>query len=489
METSNHLHLDDRLLSAASFVRQGAVAADIGTDHAYLPVYLLQNKIARSAIASDINTGPLERAKASAERYGIRENITFCRSDGLQDIDLVSAGVTDIVICGMGGELIARILDASPYVRNADIHLILQPMTAADDLRAYLDQNGFAVLDEKLSAAAGKNYCCLLAVYDGVKRQSTPAELLLGKRTIEKREPLFEAYADEILHRLEKRINGLKKGALDASAEEACMREIRKILGGSGMTIETLHEKLTEKFPKTLSCSWDNDGIMVSPDTGAEVKKILVALDAAHEVITYARENGFDTVVTHHPMLFRGAKSVTHASLSGRRILDAAMGGISVISLHTRMDAGEDGVNDALVRALGLEPCGVFGDEDSPSLGRITVTDGMTGAALAELVKEKLGCASVRVTGDASKIIKKIGFCGGDGKDFLYPALYAGCDAYITGDSGYNMAQDAAEDGLLTIETGHYHSEAPVLEPLAALLEMLTGIKPEVYNSCAYRVL
>jgi len=255
------------------------------------------------------------------------------------------------------------------------------------------------------------------------------------------------------------------------------------------MTVFELHEKLTEKYPRTLSCSWDNDGIMVSADTSAEVKKILMALDGTAEVVSYARENGYDTVITHHPMIFKGVKSVTFGSLSGRRILDAALGGVSVISLHTRLDAGEDGVNDSLVRALGLEVTGTFGDDDAPTLGRIADTEPMSGSELAALVKEKLGCTFVRVTGDMTKTVTRIGFCGGDGKDFVYPALASGCSAYITGDSGYNMAEDAAEDGLLTIEVGHYHSESPVLAALSAFVSELTGIKPDIYDSCAYKII
>lgn len=487
-EEKNILHLDDRLASAASFVRPGAVVADIGTDHAYLPVYLLQNGIAAKAIASDINPGPLARAKASAERYSLTENISFCLSDGLAGIDLEKEGVTDIVLCGMGGELIARILDASDYTRKPGVRLILQPMTAADDLRKFLDANGFCVLDEKLSTVAGKTYCCIAATYDGIQRSSTPAQLLLGKCTVQKREPLFPQYAEEILHRLEKRINGLTKGGLDAYDEIECYNEIKKILEAPTMTVLELHEKLTESFPKSLSCTWDNDGIMVSPDTSAQVKKILVALDATAEVILYAKNNGFDTVVTHHPMLFKGTKSVTQATCSGRRILSAAMNGISVLSFHTRLDAGNGGVNDSLARAIGFETVETFGDDDAPTLGRIACTDGITGEELARLIKDKLHCPAVRVTGDRTKTVHRIGFCGGDGKDFVYPALYAECDAYVTGDSGYNMAEDAAEEGLLIIETGHYHSEAPVLAPLARLIEKLTGITPEIYDSCAYHI-
>lgn len=255
------------------------------------------------------------------------------------------------------------------------------------------------------------------------------------------------------------------------------------------MTIRELHDKLTERFPKNLSCAWDNDGIMVSPDTSAEVKKILIALDGTADVVTYALKNGYDTVITHHPMIFKGVKSVTHGSLSGRRILDAVLGGVSVLSFHTRLDAGENGVNDSLVRILGFEPCGSFGDDDAPTLGRIADVSPISGLDLARLVKEKLGCSSVRVTGDTDRIITRIGFCGGDGKEFVYPALASGCGAYITGDSGYNMAEDAAEEGLLTIEVGHYHSEAPVLAPLASAVCEITGITPDIYNSCAYKTI
>ena len=255
------------------------------------------------------------------------------------------------------------------------------------------------------------------------------------------------------------------------------------------MTVLELHNKLTEKFPRSLSCSWDNDGIMVSCDTSAEVKKILFALDATNAVIKYACDNGYDTVITHHPMIFRGFKSLTDGSADGKRILDAIKNKVSIISLHTRMDAGENGVNDALVRAVGFEPDEAFGDDDAPTLGRIANITPMSGEEFARLVKDKLGCASVRVTGDLSCTVTRVGFCGGDGKDFVYPALSSGCNAYITGDSGYNMAEGAADEGLLTIEVGHYHSEAPVFAPLGELIMSLTGIKADLYNSCAYCII
>jgi len=223
------VRLDARLATAASFVRKGAVVADIGTDHAYLPIYLLQKGVAKAAVAADINEGPLARAKADAALFGMGDSLSFCLSDGLESIDLAGLGVTDVVICGMGGELIAHILDRSPYVKNEAVRLILQPMTAGDDLRAYLDRAGFAVIDERLSLAGGKYYCCICAEYDGVLRQSSPAQLLLGKKTIENHEPLFEGYVAAHLKRLETKIAGMKKGGLDTAAEEVCRNEILEI--------------------------------------------------------------------------------------------------------------------------------------------------------------------------------------------------------------------------------------------------------------------
>ena len=255
------------------------------------------------------------------------------------------------------------------------------------------------------------------------------------------------------------------------------------------MTVKELHEALSELYPKTLSCEWDNDGIMVSADPDAPVRRILVSLDAVTEAVRYAARNGFDLLLTHHPMLFRGVKSVTPDSVGGRRILAAAAGGVSVISLHTRLDAARGGVNDTLCRACGFEPSGFFGDEECPELGRYADVKPMTGDYLAALVKEKLGCPAVRVTGTGSAFIRRIGFCGGDGKDYLPAALAAGCGAYVTGDAGYNMAEDAAEEGLFTVEAGHWHTEEPVCRVLAETASALTGADIELWNSCAYRII
>lgn len=257
------------------------------------------------------------------------------------------------------------------------------------------------------------------------------------------------------------------------------------------MTVREFHEQLSALYPKTLSEPWDNDGIMVSADPEAPVRRVLVALDAVSDAIGTAAERGCDCVLTHHPMLFRGVKAAVPDNVGGRRILRAVREGVSVISLHTRLDAGEGGVNDCLLRALGFGSRGGFGVSEAPDghfIGRWTEIPPMTGRELAESVKEKLGCDAVRVTGDPEKRIRTVAVCGGDGKDFIPEALARGFDAYLTGDAGYNMAEDAAEDGLFTVEAGHYHSEAPVLARLREMAETLAGAETVICGTCATRI-
>lgn len=224
--------LDGRLSCAASFVRKDSVVCDVGTDHAYLPVNLIQRGIAVRAVACDINEGPLERARWSAAKYGVTDKIRFVLADGLDGVQPEKDGVNEIIICGMGGELIARIVDASSYTRMPEVRLILQPMTCAPELRQYLWDNGFRILEERLCEAAGKIYTCIHAAYDGEVRTYTPAELILGKSNIEKREPLFDSYAKNTIRRLKTQIDGMKKGGLDTAKEEADLASVETAVEG-----------------------------------------------------------------------------------------------------------------------------------------------------------------------------------------------------------------------------------------------------------------
>lgn len=154
-----------RLLTAASMVRKGAVVADVGTDHAYLPVYLVSAGIAAKAVASDINAGPLSRAEANICKFGLSSQIATRLTPGLTGIEEFAP--TDILICGMGGELIASILEAAEFVKNGNIRLILQPMTSSRELRLWLAANGFSIEEERFAKEKEKLYVVIAASYTG----------------------------------------------------------------------------------------------------------------------------------------------------------------------------------------------------------------------------------------------------------------------------------------------------------------------------------
>ena len=157
--------LDNRLLCAASLVRPGSRVADIGTDHAYLPVYLVKHGICPSAIASDIRRGPADNARQNVAQAGLSDCIEVRLGDGLAGI--APDEVDDIVIAGMGGETIADILQAAVWVRHARYHLVLQPMTRPEQLRRYLLTNGFALEQEHVIQDGRHLYTVMAASYTG----------------------------------------------------------------------------------------------------------------------------------------------------------------------------------------------------------------------------------------------------------------------------------------------------------------------------------
>jgi len=149
------LELQPRLQALADWVRPGARLADIGTDHGYLPVWLRLHGVVEYAIASDLRPLPLEHARRSAAEFGA-EGIDFRLCDGLADL---SPEETDtVVIAGMGGETITAILSAAPWALDGKHTLLLQPMSRAEHLRAWLPENGGKVLRERLVEDKGNLY-------------------------------------------------------------------------------------------------------------------------------------------------------------------------------------------------------------------------------------------------------------------------------------------------------------------------------------------
>lgn len=223
----NPLKLSPRLMAAANFVRPMAVVADVGTDHAYLPIYLCKLGKIRSAVASDINEGPVARAKINIATHSLAKKIAVCHTDGLTGIETYSP--TDIIICGMGGELIAEIIKRAEWSKNKSIRLILQPMTHADKLRKFLCDEGYLIIDEAL-AKEEKVYQIICAEYRGDAVEYSPIELIFGKQNIARGGEELRLYAEYVRSVYETKIRGKQSAGADTTEEETIVSKIDELL-------------------------------------------------------------------------------------------------------------------------------------------------------------------------------------------------------------------------------------------------------------------
>ena len=208
-----HIHLSPRLQMVADFVPPCICAADIGTDHGYLPVWLLQNGVIQSAIAADIHAGPLANARQAADAYDLEERFRFVQADGLQFPDAQTADV--IAIAGMGGETICAILAAAPWLQQGK-RLVLQPQSKIPELTDWLWRNGFTIEDAALCRDAGKRYLAL-RVLGRTAAQTYPVEQLL----LQRRDPLLPEYLTEEIRRQTRARAGMAHAKQTPAAELA----------------------------------------------------------------------------------------------------------------------------------------------------------------------------------------------------------------------------------------------------------------------------
>ena len=184
----------------------------------------------------------------------------------------------------------------------------------------------------------------------------------------------------------------------------------------------------------------------------------MTTLDVTDEVVDKAIEYGCQLIVSHHPLIFHPLTSLDEADSHSKLVLRLVESKISVISLHTRFDAADGGLNDCLAERLGAERCEKFGiEEDGCLLGRCFAVD-TTASEFALLAAKRLGCP-VRLYGDEKARIKKVGVVSGGGKSYLYSAKAAGCDLFLTGDLTHSAVIDASEKGLVLIDAGHFATE------------------------------
>ena len=186
------MQLSQRLSSVASMVTAGNCLADVGTDHGYVPIYLYERNIIPRAIAMDVNKGPLERAALHIAESGMKEAIETRLSDGLTAL---KPGEADsVVIAGMGGPLIIRILSAHPEITESLKELILQPQSEISEVRIWLYEQGYEIIEEHMVFEDGKYYPMFKAVKNSEAKKMTDLEYKYGKISVLGEPEVLRAY-------------------------------------------------------------------------------------------------------------------------------------------------------------------------------------------------------------------------------------------------------------------------------------------------------
>ena len=262
-------------------------------------------------------------------------------------------------------------------------------------------------------------------------------------------------------------------------------------------TVSMIAEKLEQLAPKAAACDWDNPGLLVGR-SDREVSRIYVALDATCTVVDAAIDAGCDLIVTHHPIIFRGVKSINDQSALGLKLLDLIRNDVSVFSMHTNFDSCPGGMADIVCAALGLrktglmEPTGFLPKDTQNGAAeglqlRVVETEGdvnpdaygigftaelpemLSAAELAARVKACFGLPFVQYY-DAGMPIRRIACCPGSGRGELKEVLSLGVDAFLSGDTGHHEGLDLCEEGISLLDAGHYGLEHIFVHYIAGFL-------------------
>ena len=240
------------------------------------------------------------------------------------------------------------------------------------------------------------------------------------------------------------------------------------------MKIQDVLSALEQFAPLPLQESWDNAGLQVGL-TEAEVSGALLCLDVTENVVEEAREKGCNLIISHHPLLFRGLKTISDMTDVQRTVRKAIKNDIAVISMHTNMDNAEGGVNFKMAEKLGLQDVQFMAPK---TVDGVTCGSGVTGVLKKPLeardfvqqVKTAFGVECVMTNELLERPIARVALCGGAGDFLLDDAVKAGADAFITGEMHYHQ-YFGYEQQIQICVIGHYQSEQYTTEVFRDILE------------------
>lgn len=243
------------------------------------------------------------------------------------------------------------------------------------------------------------------------------------------------------------------------------------------MRLHGVAELIERLAPAALAADWDNPGWQIRLED-AELRAVLVALDAVPAAVDEAATTGANLLVTHHPLFFRPPRSLDAQGLAGATAIAAVRAGVSIVALHTNLDAAPGGTSWALAEALGLEAGVTLEPRADGASGYGVLAHANRPLRLRDwsrLVSERLGGPPLAVSGSPDAEHQVLALMGGSGASLIERARAAGATLMVTADVRYHEAQQARAAGLSLLVLDHFASERPVLERVAGFLrERLT---------------
>ncbi len=244
--------------------------------------------------------------------------------------------------------------------------------------------------------------------------------------------------------------------------------------------VKDILEKLNLEAPFNLAESWDNVGLLVgNPDQ--EVTGLLAGLDPTNNLVNEALIKGCNTIVTHHPVIFKPLSTINTSSPEGKLLEKALSNKIAIIGCHTNFDSAEEGVSNFLGQQLGLDDMRplIPTEDDSARTGLGTIGKFTTPLSAKEFLQRTLNTLQlpgVQVTGDLPHEISTVAICGGSGSDFALSAKKCGADVYLSAEIKHSTAIWAVENKFCIIDGTHYATEKPAISLLVQKLQNISKL-------------
>lgn len=237
------------------------------------------------------------------------------------------------------------------------------------------------------------------------------------------------------------------------------------------MKLEKIIEKMDMNYPPELAYEWDNSGLVLG-DKSREIKKIAVTLDVTEDVLREAADSGCDLIISHHPPVFGGVKSITTDDRIGKMLLFAAERGIALFAAHTNADTAENGINAKLAEMFGLKNTEIIEPNgEKTGLGRIGDTEAETLADFCRRIKTVLKTPFVRVSGNKNQIVKRVAVGSGSCSELIPKAIEMGADVLVTADVKYHTCLDYVSDKFSIADAGHFPTENIVKDMFAEIFK------------------